>query len=205
MIDNDIVSGFKFGAMLALIALLVTIIFYACGTRADNGAAVNYLLEKGNTPARDSRWENAARFEELLVNAAESQGIDPALFVAMAFLESSFDPKAVGKLGEKGLVQVHGMAQRGCDLTTPEGQATCGARWLQVGVSECGGHVVLDKEKCLKTASPGACSGGLSAYASGSCAASEKVAWVVRRRLKLAEQLRPFMSGGVMLASGGVR
>lgn len=205
MIDNDVISGFKFGAILAVIALLTTIIFYSCGTHAQSGAAVNYLLERDNAPAKDSRWANAARFEELLVDAAEAQGIDPALFVAMAFLESSFDPKAVGKLGEKGLVQVHGMAKRGCDLSTPEGQAACGARWLQVGVSECGGHVVLDWDKCVKTASPGACSGGLSAYASGSCAASETVAWVVRRRLKLAERLRPIMSGEVMLASGGVR
>lgn len=38
---------------------------------------------------------------------AERYGIDPDLALAVATVESSLNPKAVGKLGERGLYQLH--------------------------------------------------------------------------------------------------
>ena len=198
------------GLVVALVVgLLLVLIQTTCGVskaHADEvpAGAVAFLLERDKAPPKDARWAVAQEYEIMLIEVAEAEGIDPALFVAMAFLESSFDPKAVGAIGEQGLVQVHGKAKRGCDLTTPRGQAECGARWLVRVSKDCGGAVVLDKAKCFKTRSKGACSGGLAGYASGSCAASDQVAWVVLRRLRLAEKIRPMLLGQEKaLASGG--
>ena len=124
----------------------------------------------------------------------EIHEVGKPLFIAMAYKESSFDTSARGRLGEFGLVQVHGKAKRGCDLGTPEGQAQCGAKWLSRVVQECGGSVVLDAEKCRATGARGACSGGLAGYASGSCSArTTRTAQIIRARLKLAEKIRPFL------------
>jgi hypothetical protein len=170
--------------------------------------AVAYLLSNGNIPKKDVRWKEATEIEKILIEAAELEGIDPALFVAMAYRESSFTPSAIGKLGEIGLFQVHGKAARKCDLKTVAGQAACGARWLARVIAECGGYVVLDSKRCQKTLSQAACSGGLAAYASGSCQArTKRTAWLIRARLKLADELRPRLLGQekreAILASGG--
>jgi hypothetical protein len=208
-IRHDLISATKFIALALVIGCLLAFIQTTCElptAQADEAptSAIGFLLERDNAPKNDPRWALADDYETMLVEVAESEGIDPALFIAMAFLESSFDPKAVGNIGEKGLVQVHGKAARGCDLTTPRGQAVCGAQWLVTVSGECGGAVALDREKCLKTGSLGACSGGLSAYASGRCAASDRVAGVVLRRFKLAEKIRPYLKGSeATLASGG--
>ncbi len=208
-IQHDLISATKFVGLALAIGLLLAFIQSTCAlpvARADEApaGAVAFLLARDNAPSGDPRWAVAAEYEEMLIEVAEAEGIDPALFVAMAFLESSFDSEAVGAIGEQGLVQVHGKAKRGCDLSTPRGQAECGARWLTVVSEDCGKAVVLDKEKCLKTASNGACSGGLAAYASGSCAASDIVVGLVLRRLRLANKIRPMLLGQEkVLASGG--
>ena len=208
-IQHDLISATKFVGLALVVGLLLAFIQSTCElpeARADEPptGAVAFLLERDRAQPSDPRWAVAAEYEAMLIEVAEAEGIDPALFVAMAFLESSFDYKAVGAIGELGLVQVHGKAKRGCDLSTPRGQAECGARWLTVVSEDCGKAVILDKEKCLKTGSKGACSGGLSGYASGSCAASDRVVGLVLRRLRLANKIRPMLIGQEkMLASGG--
>jgi hypothetical protein len=207
---RDLTAGMKFVFFALLIGVCIAIFFETCGLKPayaepaepaepNTGqsrplGAVAYLLERDHTPAKDPRWKESERFEVALYGAAVDNGLDPALFIAMAYKESSFDTSARGRLGEFGLVQVHGKAKRGCDLTTAEGQAACGARWLARVVQECGGSLVLDPEKCRNTGARGACSGGLAGYASGSCSArTVRTAQLIRGRLRLAEKIRPFL------------
>ena len=208
MTRQDLTAGIKFVFFALLIGIGLALVCETCGMKpafADPDTpntgqetkpkgAVAYLLEKDHTPLQDRRWNEAQRFEVALYGAAVDNGLDPALFIAMAYKESSFDTSARGRLGELGLVQVHGKAKRGCNLETPEGQAACGAKWLSRVVEECGGLVVLDAEKCRSTGARGACSGGLAGYASGSCSArTVRTAQLIRGRLKLAEKIRPFL------------
>lgn len=205
---RELTEGIKFVFLALIIGVCLALIFETCNLKpafasepdtpntgqSSSRGAVAYLLEKDHTPLKDPRWTDAERFEAALYGAAVDNGLDPALFIAMAYKESSFDTSARGRLGEFGLVQVHGKAKRGCDLGTPEGQAQCGAKWLSRVVQECGGLVALDAEKCRTTGARGACSGGLAGYASGSCSArTVRTAQLIRGRLRLAEKIRPFL------------
>ena len=155
-----------------------------------------YTYKDGALPVGDVRHELVEVSAKAIGEAAELYGLDWELLAACAYAESSYDPRAVGKVGEVGLLQVHGPARRSCvksglDLTEPRGQVLCGARWLSLLAGKCGA-VVADPELCSsRTARDGAraraCSGGLAAYLSGSCEASPGVGRKVAYRLRLVE------------------
>lgn len=89
----------------------------------------------------------------MIADAARAHGVPPLLLTVMVKRESSFSTEAIGESrGEIGLLQVHGLAARGCDLTTPEGQLSCGARWLRKAYDKCGDW-----------------NGAITAYAAGYC------------------------------------
>jgi soluble lytic murein transglycosylase-like protein len=75
----------------------------------------------------------------MIVEASKKNDVPALLLTVMAKRESSFSPDAIGSArGEVGLLQVHGLAAKGCDLETPEGQLSCGARWLRLAYDKCG-------------------------------------------------------------------
>jgi hypothetical protein len=79
--------------------------------------------------------------------ASLATGLDPELIAAIAWRESRFDQRVIdgeklGKVGERGLMQVHGVAARGCELLSVAKQLDCGARWLRRQIDKCGGDVV---------------------------------------------------------------
>ena len=45
-------------------------------------------------------------YRTLIEGACEAQGLEPALLMALAFTESSFDPLAVSSVGARGLTQI---------------------------------------------------------------------------------------------------
>lgn len=75
---------------------------------------------------------------EKIAFAAERCNVPPLLLTVIAKRESSFDPEAVGSLGEIGILQVHGLAAKDCDLSTVDGQLACGASWLRKSFDKCG-------------------------------------------------------------------
>lgn len=92
----------------------------------------------------------AFRLAATFAEAGSQNELDPKLLIAMAMRESSLDVKVerlerVGKIGEGGLMQIHGAALRlrpsQCDelLTGAYCQITTGARWLAYARSQCGG------------------------------------------------------------------
>ena len=98
--------------------------------------------------------------------------IPPTLLVYWAYRESSLKTNVVGKLGEIGYGQVHGIARRTCqdgghDPTTREGSIYCMAMLMDEGRRFCG-----------------SLESGLIWYASGSCRGSEKTRRKIKQRMK---------------------
>lgn len=112
--------------------------------------------------------------------AAIKHQIPPLFFCALVYRESSFHTTARGDLGEIGLVQIHGRAADGCDLTTAEGQLDCGASWLARCVERCG-----------------SLAGGFSLYASGrTCRPdTDHLRRVVADRMHLWQRLERITDG----------
>ncbi len=108
-------------------------------------------------------------------SAAAKYELDPLLLVAMSYLESSFKSDVIGfKRGAIGLLQVHGVAAKGCELKTVKGQIHCGARWLDKGIKRCG-----------------SIEAGLYAYATGKCnGKATRAVRAVNKRVKLWKQLQ---------------
>ena len=120
--------------------------------------AIRYLLRRspcwGIASDADARRGMAAKID----HAARTHGVPPMLLTVMAKRESSFQPDVVGSSrGERGVLQVHGLAARRCDLSTVEGQLDCGARWLRKSFDLCGDW-----------------RGAVTAYMSGRCEAGRK-------------------------------
>lgn len=114
------------------------------------------------------------KIAKMIVYASLVHRIPPLLMTVIIFRESSFNSQSVGSIGERGMAQVHGVAARYCDLTTTQGQISCGARWLRTA-----------KDKCCTW------KGALTAYASGKCKApSKRIGFLVDSRITLWERLK---------------
>lgn len=135
-------------------------------------AAIRSILEPTNKLMGND--EEIDRIARALVAAGRAHSIPYMLLVAMAHHETRFRGHLIGGLGEVGIIQVHGVARRGCDLSDVEGQAMCGATWLRRMADHCGGLEA-----------------GLTAYACGSCVTDHgsRAFYAVRRRLRLYSRL----------------
>lgn len=72
-------------------------------------------------------------FSSLILSAARSAGIDPALIAAVAKAESGFNPRAQSPVGAKGLMQLMDATARGLGVTDsfdPAQNLNGGARFL---------------------------------------------------------------------------
>lgn len=86
--------------------------------------------------------ETLIKIHNGVIRAADNHSVDKYLLLSMAWKESRFradvlSRKKKGSKGEIGILQVHGVAARGCNLDTIDGQLQCGAAWLAVGFQEC--------------------------------------------------------------------
>lgn len=94
-------------------------------------AAINRLQ-----PRYKTKQESAKKLADVFRSAGKEARIDPLLLVAISSRESSLLPGVVGSLGERGLMQVHGVALSArpeeCDrsMNTISCQVRTGARWL---------------------------------------------------------------------------
>ena len=121
--------------------------------RIDRG--IRYLMRKAPCYGIAIKHDKRRKVAAIISTVAKEHGIPPLLLTVTLKRESSFRQDAVGESrGEKGVAQVHGMAARGCDLRTLEGQIECGAKWL-----------VRSRQVC------GDWRGAMTAYMSGRCKA----------------------------------
>jgi len=150
-------------------------------TAEDIRLAISHTLRPvfyGRLLARDEAKQ--LEIAKIIVKVSRKYSHDPYLITSMGYCESSFRKDAIGvSKGEIGLLQVHGVAAKGCNLDTIEGQADCGAKWLREKIDQCGS---------LRA--------GLTAYVSKSCKAApdSRAAFAVKRRLKIALRLRKIVT-----------
>ncbi len=122
--------------------------------------------------------ERAKEIADAVDAAAQATGFEVSTILTIAWFESRLEKKVgtlekKGSLGEMGLMQCHGKAVKNCDLTTIQGQVTCGSNWLKTCLDTCGS---------LK--------GAIAYYATGkSCTAQGSIDLMVQRRLALKQQL----------------
>ncbi len=175
MIIKDILAAM-------LIWLMVYIVFLSIPTARANTEedrvgvvyeSINWLLKPAPNRRLSRDGEKKQHLAQDIVSAAKQWEVPSLLLAVIAFRESSFNTRALGDLGERGLTQVHGMASRGCVLDSQLGQLSCGARWLARGKKLCGSW-----------------NGAVTAYACGSCTTSnEHVKRLVDSRLRLWKKL----------------
>lgn len=137
--------------------------------------AIQWLLRDAPKRPLTQDSEKQRRIAEAVVAVGQKRGICPYLLLANAFAESSLKRHVRGTIGERGMMQVHGAAIKGCNLKTYHGQLDCGARWLQRSIGRCGS---VRK--------------GIAAYMSGSCRLRpfSRKEYLVQRRLDLWNWLR---------------
>jgi len=108
-------------------------------TPSEIDAAIYHILAE--EPAHHLRKDAVARMElsEKIVKVCNDKGVPPLFALSIIFRESDFDEKAVGLLGELGLMQVaKGNVKRlKCDMSSPEGQIECGTGMLQDAYEVC--------------------------------------------------------------------
>lgn len=87
-------------------------------------------------------WENESAktdIAEQLINAEEKTGIDASFLATRVFFESTFQPEAMGKIGEVGYLQTHGKSSLFCsDRGVEPGSILCGAMLFADGKRLCG-------------------------------------------------------------------
>lgn len=143
----------------------------------DDGASLEQLaieayikkyLTTWYKPGTGKRWGEAPLMARWIVEEARDAEVDPYALAVIIRFESGYriEPGAgiacslgEGKcVGERGLGQLHGMAERharheGCNLETPQGQLCGAAHWWRVALERCGG----DELKALRAYQTGDC------------------------------------------------
>jgi hypothetical protein len=185
---NYLIHPTPLGLVLFLLTLLAICLIVA-PSRGDTGGATAHLeaamVELCKVNAKHPVMTRPAWRRELaqaILDAADETGEDHILLLVLFFCESSLRPAAIGSArGEVGLGQVHGLAAKGCDLSTASGQALCSAKWLKLSRSVCDGS---DRQ-------------ALIAYAKGAaCKVVEngRLDRKIRYRLGLVRRLRTFFA-----------
>ena len=67
---------------------------------------------------------------------------DPLMIATIISMESSWNPRSKGTIGERGLMQVHGVAARGFNLSSVDGQLEAGIKWFGICLDKCNQSVV---------------------------------------------------------------
>lgn len=162
--------------VLLCIAILSVLILIEVTVSADEvkvQKAIESLLSKAPGRALTRDKQRQAQLANDIVEASGEYDVPSLLLTMIVFRESSFKTNVTGKIGEYGLVQVHGLAAKNCDLSTQVGQLRCGARWLKKSYNMCG---------TWKKA--------LIAYATGKCkSGSKRVAVLIKSRMELWKKL----------------
>ena len=186
------------------LSILLTLGGPGSGTDANHEALVRAMTLRltytstlrSDTPTTVKHCRTAAQgcaarigaFARFFINAGKAYDIDPWLLAAVAFRESGFNPYAVGRAGERGLLQLH-----------PRGREALGLRWYRneayrEGCREepgaCQQEVVDAGARILTSAieTCGNVAAGLVAYQSGKCESSSAYSTrILRTRTQLLE------------------
>jgi len=84
----------------------------------------------------------ALELAPMVTEIALEHSVDPLLVAVLVGCESSWRTKVAGSVGERGLLQVHGDAAIGYDLTKPREQLNAGVTRLLAARAACGEELV---------------------------------------------------------------
>jgi len=92
----------------------------------------------------DTRRAEALELVPIVVEVANEYDFDPLLVGVVITFESSWTSGITARTRhrERGLMQVHGRAAKGADLSTPRGQILAGVKWLDFCRQKCGDNRV---------------------------------------------------------------
>jgi hypothetical protein len=134
-------------------------------TREEYGKRINDFLTTWFAQCNPHKLAAARELVPTVLDVAEAERFNPAIIAAIITLESSWQPGALGKLGEVGLMQIN---LRGASADPAENIRT-GIGMLREGMAQCGTVV-----------------GAISYYATGSRCSARQVAL---RRVRLAARI----------------
>ena len=90
---------------------------------------VDWMEPIKNTKQYEKRLNDAVSYIPIIIKYSKQYEIDPFLATYILARESSFKMHGIGKAkGEKGLMQVHGLAAKNQNLKTADGQIKAGIR-----------------------------------------------------------------------------
>lgn len=159
--------------ILAIIAFIVALLLPRI-THCDDSSALRQYVQWVFRDSSATRLRKALLYVPLVEREARNQNWDPLLIGVNITEESGWKANIVSKSRhrERGLMQVHGVAARGFDLSSPRGQIRAGVTWLSRGRIKCGNSL------------PSV----LSYYMTGSCNQTNLPA--VKRRLRKYENAK---------------
>jgi len=126
--------------------LILTLMLAAFVVRADDADELrayitDFMRPISKTRVYKKRLAAALNLVPVVIEHSKAQKIDPLLVAVIISYESSWDFTAVGKLGERGLMQTHGRAARGFDMTDPAQQIAAGCAHLARALRDCQGDL----------------------------------------------------------------
>ena len=116
--------------VVATAAADLPLIDHPASDEVDHEAILSSYLDWFFRQTDGKRLKKAKTFIPQVVTASLREGLDPLLTGVNISYESTWNPSAVGSKGEVGLMQVHGKATEGFDVTTIDGNLAAGCRWL---------------------------------------------------------------------------
>jgi len=85
----------------------------------------------------EKRKQKAYTYIPIIEKYSDKYNIDPLLIAIIISCESSWKLKVIGKIGEQGLMQVHGIAMKGFNIYNPDGQIHSGVKFLSQSFDRC--------------------------------------------------------------------
>jgi soluble lytic murein transglycosylase-like protein len=141
-------------------AIILLLTLLALPAQASKSTYTEELTEYLNDFLKNypKRLAKAKTYVPIVIDVAQYERLDPMLLATVIGLESSWRTNVMGTKGEKGLMQVHGVAADGFKLKKPEDQIRAGAKHLGLCFDKCEGDVVKALA-CYQTR--GFCNGNL--------------------------------------------
>lgn len=155
--------------MRGVIVLVFLALAVAGRARAEDPIEAEILSRIELTPRHRLHDQIArAEFVRDIYAVSAAHDVDARVILMTSFFESSWRTDVIVGIGERGLMQLHGIAAEGCDLETQRGQLDCGARALRTALDACG-----------------SLRGALTMYATGKCTTkSERVKRLIEFRME---------------------
>jgi len=130
---------------VTLLALMLGM-YSASLAQADPQNGESARVQESEKPELLAENETEGRYMEIIIEAAERYGVDPALITAVIKAESEFNPRAVSHRGARGLMQLMPATARALGVKNsfnPEHNIHGGTKYMKQLLDQFDGKVKL--------------------------------------------------------------